>query len=387
MPVTIAKLSTVATLDSTKFSTGLAKMRVDVGAFTSIAIGAFARIGTAITGMVVRGITALPRLVASGLSLGDALSDSSKMTGIAASRLSVYYRAARLAGVGTAEFDQMIGRLNVNVAEAIQGDKKFAAILQRSGIDLAKIATLSPDETFLALADAISKTGNAFDRAFIAQAAFGRGGFRLLPLLSGGLGGISNLAASTRALGAAPSSLEVLKLERANDALQDLGTALIGLKTTIALQVAEPLERAAKGLIRFLEESKIIPNIGTASGGGTLAIVGTIANALGLEGRLAAPGGGVKISSEEQRMIDLEIRERSYRRRGFGPKKIAMIEGYTMGPPSELATPPFKSSRSGRYNDTETMDIHVILDETLEENKKQTEALNAIKNKSGGMKP
>lgn len=258
----VAKLASVATLDSTGFSRGLATMRVDVGAFSAIALGAFGKIGTAITTSLSRALAAIPRFATEGLAMGDALSDSANVTGIAADKLTTYYRAAKLAELGTGEFDMMVHRLNVNVAEAIKGDAKFAGILHKAGVDLEKIANLTPEETFLTLADAISKTKNVYDRAFIAQQAFGRGGSTLLPLLSGGRAGISNLATSTRALGAAPSKLEIKNIARANDAMQDLGTALTGLKLTIAKEIALPVTDAAKDLLDWLAKNRVPQKVG-----------------------------------------------------------------------------------------------------------------------------
>lgn len=261
MATTVAKLATVSTLDSTGFTRGLKTMQVGLSSFQSISLGAFARIGTAITGGITRALSAIPKFVTGGLAIGDALMDSSRQTGIAADKLTTYYRAAKLAGVGTGEFDMIIHRLNVNVADAIKGDAKFAAILGKAGVDLGKIADLSPDETFLALADAISKTASAYDRAFVAQSAFGRGGFRLLPLLSGGRAGISNLASSTRALGAAPSTMDIAKMEKANDAIADLGTALTGLKLQLAKDFAEPLTKFATNLLKWLEEKQAVQKV------------------------------------------------------------------------------------------------------------------------------
>lgn len=257
----IAKLSSLLTLDATKFSAGLTKVRSEIGAFSAISLGAFARIGTAITGMVGRGITALPRMTLSGLEMGDALSDSSKMTGIAASRLAVYYRAARLAGVGNEEFNQAIGRMNVNIAEAIAGDEKFASVLARAGVNLKNIADLSPEETFLRLADAISKTESAFDRASTVKQAFGRGGFRFLPMLSGGRAGINEFSQSSLRLGIAPTNQQVSGIEAANDALQDLGSVMLGIKTQLAVELSTTIQGAADSIRVFAENTQLAATV------------------------------------------------------------------------------------------------------------------------------
>jgi hypothetical protein len=296
-----------------------------------------------------------------GLAIGDALADSAKITGIAASQLSVYYRAARLAGLGASEFDHMIGRLNVNVAEAIQGDAKFAAVLEKAGVTLAKISSLSPDETFLALADAVSKTSSAFDRALIASSAFGRGGFRLLPLLSGGRAGISNLASSTRALGAAPGELSVARLEKANDAIQDLTTAWVGLKIVLADRLAPTITEVTTRFTNFLAATNFIPQLPAILANPYGVAAGFVADKL-----LGMPGGaGVAITPDEQAAIDLDLRKRDYRKRGFGPKKIAELEGWEMGPPSSLANPriaPRFSSSRGEIMDKTSLDIEITLE-------------------------
>jgi len=285
--------------------------------------------------MVTDALRAIPRFAVSGLALGESLGLASEMLGIGTEHLATYHRAARLAGIGTEELNLMIGRLNVNVAEAIKGDKKFADILAKSGLDLKRIAALSPDEVFLSLADAVAKTGSAFDRAFIAQQAFGRGGIRLLPLLSGGRAGITGLTASTRALGAAPSALDVQNMKRANDAVKDLGTAFDALKFKIAKDISPSLEKAAKGLLDFLEKHNIIGPIGAAI---TEPFIGaseavTITTPW-FPGDVPIPG----IGAERQSELDAQVRRRKrnevYRRKGFGSRRIADYEGGVMGPPA-----------------------------------------------------
>ena len=244
--MTTAKLSTVATLNATGFHAGLAKMQVGLSAFSAMSAGAFAKIGMSILNMAKEAVTSLPRMTLAGLEMGHALEISSKMTGVAASRLAVYHRAARLAGMGAEEFDTSLSRLNAKIGEAIHGDKKLSDILGNVGFDLNTIADSTPDETFLALAEAISKTKSAYERAYIARAAFGRGGLRMLPLLSEGRAGMTNLAASTQRLGAAPTEAQVEAMGRAKNALEDLTTVVDGLKYALAIKFAPAIERAAK---------------------------------------------------------------------------------------------------------------------------------------------
>lgn len=377
----VAKLASVATLDSTGFSRGLSKMRVDLGTFGSLALGAFGNVGASIAQMVSRGLTALPRLTLAGLDLGDSLSDAAKMTGIAGSKLAVYHRAAMLAGMGTEEFNNAVHKLNVNVADALKGDEKFAAILTKAGISIEKIAGSSPDETFLALADAVSKTADAFERAHVVQQAFGRSGFRLLPLLSGGRGGISRLTASTQALGAAPSDRQIAAFERANDAVQDLGTIFKGLKFQLAQEFGPALGQAATNLTNWLATNKVIPSI--ASGASSLLSATTamggnpVAGALALLGDRAAAGGpganigpfdpGATLSARTRRDMAMrqaaaERRARSTGRKGstsgrdlFGPSPNLAGSADVFGPPSSADRGPWGTINDGAKEDTQTL--------------------------------
>ena len=117
----VAKLSTVATLNSTNFLAGLKGMQVSMSSFGAMAAGAFAKIGMSILNMAKGAATSLPRMTLAGLEMGHALELSSKMTGVAASRLAVYHRAARLAGMGSEEFDTSLSRLNAKIGAAIHG--------------------------------------------------------------------------------------------------------------------------------------------------------------------------------------------------------------------------------------------------------------------------
>jgi lambda family phage tail tape measure protein len=154
-------------------------------AFTSLkgAIGGFA---AAIAGSaIVGGLTAV---VKKSIDAGDELFNLQAKTGLAASALIGIGNAAKLADVDMATLGKGLGKLNINLVKAAEGNddlaRKFAALgVNVKGTDGQVVAA---DVALKQIADRFADMPDGAQKAAAAVALFGKSGADLIPLLNEG---------------------------------------------------------------------------------------------------------------------------------------------------------------------------------------------------------
>jgi hypothetical protein len=162
---------------------------------------------------------------------GEELYKTMQKTGASAEALSGLKFAAGEAGVS---FDQVSAAISKMQRSISQGGSLFAQI----GVDLARLKTLSPDQQFEAIAEAINRLKDPTDRARAAIAVFGKSGAELLPLLLQGAGGIEKLRAEAAAMGLTLSGDTVKGLHEADEAIKKMEASVSHLWTTMASKAA-----------------------------------------------------------------------------------------------------------------------------------------------------
>jgi len=226
---------------------------------------------TGATGAMIAGGAAAVALAAGLFELankasevGENLHDMELKTGIGVPALSNLKGAAELAGGTLDQVSNAIFKLEANIGS---DSAKTAGGLAQIGLSLEDIKSLSPDQQFLAIADAIKRTEDPATRAAAAVAIFGKQGRDLLPLM---LEPLDDLIQKSRDLGLTwtdeeataakefETATRALKLELTatgtsigrdlTPAMTDLVAALgfVGEKTSLVIQWLTPLGLAWK---------------------------------------------------------------------------------------------------------------------------------------------
>ena len=133
------------------------------------------------------------------VSLGKAvISDASELvklsakTGITVEGLQRLQAAAEASGNTLDELSTAVTAMQVRLAG---GDQSALGALEKLGISLAQLKTLSPDQQFTKIASAIGKIEDPMQRADLAMALFGKTGTAVLPTMRSD---IDALASSTK---------------------------------------------------------------------------------------------------------------------------------------------------------------------------------------------
>lgn len=257
MALTIAKLSTISTLDNTQFSRGLTKMRTDIGAFSAISFGAFNRIGGLITDFGRRALSALPRMVTSSLAAGDALADLSTQLGFSTETLVNLQRVAGLAGIELGGLETAIGKMNQTLGEAVGGNREAAKAFDDLGLSFSDLEKRSPEDTFFAVLDAIKQIPSVARRSAAAVDLFGRSGRSMLRLLDMGSVGIRAEAVNTRRLGLVSSQGDLAGMARASDTLDDLKNNLRGFSDQLAKNLTPLINTIGQEFLGFSKQTNL----------------------------------------------------------------------------------------------------------------------------------
>lgn len=167
----------------------------------------------ALGGIVSGGLAlALKRSLTDFASVGAALDDMSKRTGISAESLQLLQYQAEMSDVSMEGLQSAVGRLNKGIGEAVAGkNKDLAALFGRLNIELRdsrgnlrEAADLLPQ-----LADAFARNTSEVTRARMGNALFGKGYMELLPLLVDGSDALIQLQEEYQRLGLSISSSHV----------------------------------------------------------------------------------------------------------------------------------------------------------------------------------
>lgn len=236
----------------------LAGFRADVGK-----LGSLPAIGAGLVGAVAG--SAFGVAIKGAMDTADAAAKTSDQLGIATEKLIGLQHAGDLAGVSQEQLAGHLQKLNINLAKAAGGDGPAVDALKSIGLSAQDLIDVGPDQALGQIADGLLGVVDPARRAQVAQALFGKSGAGMISMLAGGAEGLRVAQAEAEKFGIAINRTDAAKIEAANDAFTRVSTAVKGLATQAAVQLAPFLELAAVKM----------QGLATA-GGGAGAVIGAI---------------------------------------------------------------------------------------------------------------
>ena len=237
---TLANIAVQITGNTVGLNKSLQKAQTRMDKFRNRAALGFRAVRTAALGLAVAGGAALVAFgvtaVKSFLETGDELDKMSKRLGISVESLSELKFAAEQSGATLSDIEKAVKKMANSVFDANNGIKASADAFQALGLNAQMLQDLSPEEQFLAVAEALAKVENASTRAALAQDIFGRAGTTLLPLVAEGAEGLEALRQQARDTGNTFSTEAAAAAALFNDQLNVLKESLGGLGKNIAVE-------------------------------------------------------------------------------------------------------------------------------------------------------
>lgn len=243
---TISKLSASLTLNSQAFEARLRSSRKKLSVFGS----SVARASRMITGMgaaaAAAAVGGLSLMVKHSFSTIDSTAKMADVLGLTIDQMRGYQLAAQLAGVENAALETGFRRLQKNVSDARLGLTTAQRAFDAIGLSADRLNSMSPDEQFKAVADALRDVQSQSDRARVAQDLLGRSGITMLKLMENGAAGITAVQERSRRLRGELTRLDASKIEAANDAWAEMRTATTGVADQLAVRLAPSVQDLAE---------------------------------------------------------------------------------------------------------------------------------------------
>jgi len=166
----------------------------------------------------------------------DQIGDISQRTGLSTEAISELGYAAKLSGSSVEDLEKGFRTLQKGI-----GSGAANKALESLGLDPKQLARMSPDDQFMAVADAVGSIQDPAQKTAMAMALFGKAGTNLIPMLSGGRKEIEAMREEARKLGVSMSADNVAAGAAFNDALDKMFMSLQGIANAIGKIVAPML--------------------------------------------------------------------------------------------------------------------------------------------------
>jgi hypothetical protein len=228
---------------------GLGKSIAGVGSALSNVGSTAAALGLKIAGLAGAAAFGFYRIVKGAVDAGDKLNEMSKRVGLSVDAYASLQYAAAQADVSQEEFNGAMDKFNRNLGDAKAGGGALLTFLKKVAPGLATQVkgTKNTEQALSLMTDAMERVKDPARRAALAGAAFGKSGLQMGQFLGQGSKAIQEF--QRRFIELAGSQEESAKSsDDADNALRDLETSFLGLRSAAAGQLLPALTELAKAL-------------------------------------------------------------------------------------------------------------------------------------------
>ncbi len=240
----------------------------DVSTLKNIAIGAVLAKGVSMAANAFMSASrAALSYAASAANAVDQTNDLAQRLGMSVESLQALQMAAKLSGVDDAT--GALQKLTVAIGNAAESGKTDA--FTKLGLNFQSLQSMSPEEQFKAVQQAIASLKTPAEQAAAAVAIFGKAGVELLPLMSQN---VEEIEQRMRRLGAIVGTDQVEAIGSMNDSLDMVKASFDGIAATVLGNLAPVVEGLTNEILSMVE------SFNSVSGSGGEGIANTITDAL-----------------------------------------------------------------------------------------------------------
>lgn len=225
--------------------------------------GAAGKVGSALGALGV-GVSALglAQLVRTSLDAAGGLGELAEQAGVSADALQILIAAGAGLGVSAEQVQGALEQLTRRLGEAGNGNEQLAQTFIDLGISIrdSNGALRPTQDVFADIAQAISEIEDPAERARVAVELFGRAGQKLLPVLSQGRAGLSELEEAARRAGLVLSGETITAADNAGDKIAELVLRFERLQQTVAAGLSPKLLEGLQALERVFDRLLTVAN-------------------------------------------------------------------------------------------------------------------------------
>lgn len=218
---TIEELTVKISADTSSMRTALQSITTQTQTATSKMSASFGAASFAVRGFIAA--FSVRAIVGFGQNVIDAagkLNDLSQRIGFTASTLSALQLPLEQSGSSVEALASAVARMNNALGEAANGNETARASFEKLGLSVDSLLALTPEQRFLAVADALGKIG---DQAILAEAGqniFKNQFAQLIPVLKEANGNLTQFVEQQKELGNALDDETIAALDRLGDAAE-----------------------------------------------------------------------------------------------------------------------------------------------------------------------
>lgn len=229
----MAKIS----LDTSGYTKSLDTAKKAAGTVAKVGVAAFAAVGTAAVGAGVK----LVKETANVASYGDNIDKMSQKMGISAKAYQEWDAVMQHSGTS---IDALKPSMKTMANQAQQGAEEF----QKLGISQEEVKNLSQEDLFGRVIEGLQNMGEGTERTAIASKLLGRGATELGALLNTSAEDTQKMKDRVNELGGVMSDEAVKAAAKYQDQLQDMNTAIDGLKRNLLTGMMPAMTTVMSGI-------------------------------------------------------------------------------------------------------------------------------------------
>ena len=255
-------------------------------------------------------IAALRGMTRAGMENIDAQAKLARAVGGTTVGLQALARAGDRAGVQTSELQSATTRLNQRLGQVISTGKGAEDTFKALGLNAQQLANMDIDERFMAISNAMRDAGMSSQEMSFHLRELGIRQASVISLIQGGAEEIERSRQAVVDFGVAVSEVDAASIERANDALSEVGRVFEGLRNQMAVRMAPSIEAVANAftamareggpvynLIRgFVEQLPRITSYLTAAAAGLATYTGVLVAAAAAKAAMALAAQGLRVA-------------------------------------------------------------------------------------------
>jgi len=294
---TIGRLVVTLSADSARLETTLNKTRRSLNRWSNNAVNA-AKVGTAafagLTAVLGGGLLVAINRNAAAI---DDMTKASQKLGFPIEDFQKFAFIAEKSNISFKSFTTSMQRMVRRVSEAANGTGEAVKALNELGISAQQLATLSPDQQFIKISEAMKNVASQGDRVRLAMKIFDTEGVGLVNVMSSNINALSKEFDS---FGSAITQRQADMIAQFQDAKTSLNTLLGGFMKNLTAEVAPAFTLLIEQVTKFIK------NMGGMKGAANKFAKAIISGVIGaIEGFQMLITGARKFGIE---LIDLQAK-------------------------------------------------------------------------------
>ena len=245
--------------------------------------------------VVIRAITSIFGALGEATKRAEEIHKLSQSLGISAKSYQALAHAAGLAEVEQGTLNSAFLKMQVNLGKLANGSAAAAKAFATIGLSAKSFIGLNAEQSFLKIADAISKLPTPALQAAAAVALFGKSGATMLNFLKSINKDLPETKKFLVAMGVSMEDLDVGRIEEMGDAIGALKLPSQGFANLFLKEIAPAITAASKNFIEFSKTSKDGFSAATVLGQGTYVVIAALVGVFNVLNALAKGLKGVWI--------------------------------------------------------------------------------------------